>query len=296
MPFSETFDSAKPLVSWLGSVYSGTNHEELLSSLLSISCQDINIPQEIVLVLDGPVSALILSTLQRFERESDLLFSIHKLDRNVGLANALNFGLSFCSGVYIARFDTDDVNLPNRLRVQFEFLENNPSVSLVGSSCYEFTTSCSHETVNALFRSTCLSADISKLLNIVNPIYHPTVMVRLKDLQSLGGYPDIKYFEDYSLWLCMKAASLSLANLSTPLVAMRTDCIISRRVSESYAKHELNFIRWAFFANNLIPFIFLPFFVFRIVSRLITLNVFQKLLRPGRALIRIQNPDLVRDC
>ena len=93
----------------------------------------------------------------------------------------------------------------------------------------------------------------------------------------------------------MKAASLSLANLSTPLVAMRTDCMISRRVSASYAKHELNFIRWAF-SNNLIPFIFLPFFVFRIVSRLITFNFFQKLLRPGRALIRIQNPDLVRDC
>ncbi len=47
-----------------------------------------------------------------------------------GYINCLNLGLKTARGVYIARMDSDDVSLPQRLEEQVRFLEQNPRVDL----------------------------------------------------------------------------------------------------------------------------------------------------------------------
>lgn len=47
-----------------------------------------------------------------------------------GYINCLNLGLKTAKGVYIARMDSDDVSLPQRLEEQVRFLEQNPQVGL----------------------------------------------------------------------------------------------------------------------------------------------------------------------
>src|SRR4051794_28992126 len=50
-----------------------------------------------------------------------------------GVAKALNTGLAYATGQYIARFDSDDICFPNRLAEQVKFLDYNSDHVVVGS-------------------------------------------------------------------------------------------------------------------------------------------------------------------
>lgn len=50
-----------------------------------------------------------------------------------GLAGALNTGLAVARGFYIARADADDINVPERLQVQYNYLQMHHSIDIVGS-------------------------------------------------------------------------------------------------------------------------------------------------------------------
>ena len=52
--------------------------------------------------------------------------------RNQGLADALNLGIEQARGKYIARFDADDLMVPERLEKQVAFMEENKDVAVCG--------------------------------------------------------------------------------------------------------------------------------------------------------------------
>ena len=193
----------RPKVSWLGSIYIGTEAEQLYTSLLSILNQKGVIPYEIVLVFDGQVTAEVQTIIINLKKSNDLL-NVYKLSENKGLGSALNFGLSKCKGNLIARFDTDDVNHSNRLQSQVKFMDANPQISVLCSSAYEFKSSSKEKFVHCQVRKACYGFLIKYLLSFKNPINHPTVMFRKKDILESKGYPNQKFFEDYLLWLKMR--------------------------------------------------------------------------------------------
>ena len=47
-----------------------------------------------------------------------------------GIVPALNKGLEHCQSPYIARMDADDISLPQRLELQYRFLETNSQIHL----------------------------------------------------------------------------------------------------------------------------------------------------------------------
>ena len=55
--------------------------------------------------------------------------------QNRGLSARLNQAVHLARGRYFARMDHDDVSHPDRLRLQFEFLERHPEIDLLGSRC-----------------------------------------------------------------------------------------------------------------------------------------------------------------
>jgi len=54
--------------------------------------------------------------------------------KNFGAAGTRNKGLKIAKGKYIAILDSDDLALKKRLEIQFNYLEKNPHIFLVGSS------------------------------------------------------------------------------------------------------------------------------------------------------------------
>ncbi len=60
---------------------------------------------------------------------------------NLGLPTNINIGLAMARGDYIARIDHDDVALPDRLRLQSAFLDQNPDVAVLGGQIEHFQDS-----------------------------------------------------------------------------------------------------------------------------------------------------------
>src|SRR3990167_3236068 len=57
----------------------------------------------------------------------------YRLPYNLGVTEALRFGLARCDCKYVARQDADDVSFADRLRYQVAFLEANPRIAAVGT-------------------------------------------------------------------------------------------------------------------------------------------------------------------
>ncbi len=285
---------SNPRVSWLGSVYKGSEPNQLYISLISILRQNTNYSFEIVLVFDGPVSEDVKSVINSILKISNLL-KIFKLKENQGLGLALNYGISKCKGDLIARFDTDDVNHLDRLQTQVKYMDDHPYISVSSTSAFEFISSPKNKFVNCEIRKACPTNYIKFLMSIKNPVNHPTVMFRRKDVIRSDSYLNQKFFEDYLLWLRMKKNNYNFGSIMDPLVFVRVDDLYTRRYSLSYLKYEISFIKNSFFINRYIPIIFLPFFICRLVIRLIPNQSFQAFLRKRLKKDVCKNPDFIEN-
>jgi len=134
-----------------------------------------------------------------------------------GLQYNLNNAMRTVDTAYVARFDADDVNLPDRFAAQVAFARSNPDVAAFGGAILEFqpdgrtrrrTTPQTHES-------------IVRFAAWRNPINHMTAFFRSDAFRAAGGYPDIPLKEDYGLWLAMLARGERLANMAEVLVRAR---------------------------------------------------------------------------
>ncbi len=118
---------------------------------------------------------------------------------NQGIAAALNIGLLNAKANLIARFDADDICMPERLMGQFNFLLDHPDYIIVGSDAdymdmngeYVFTyrmPAHTNEAIQELTQSKC-------------PFIHSAVLFRKDPIIKAGGYDTHAYaFQDHLLW------------------------------------------------------------------------------------------------
>jgi radical SAM protein with 4Fe4S-binding SPASM domain len=86
-----------------------------------------------LIIIDDASKDSTLRIIKNYQKE-DCRIRIVNLKRNIGPAAARNAGLRIAKGKYIAVLDSDDVALPRRLEVQYNYLENHPEVFLICSS------------------------------------------------------------------------------------------------------------------------------------------------------------------
>ena len=55
---------------------------------------------------------------------SDKRIRYIKNEQNLKLIKTLNKGIALANGKYIARMDADDISMPNRFQIEYEFMEN----------------------------------------------------------------------------------------------------------------------------------------------------------------------------
>ena len=100
-------------ISVLMSVYKKENPEYLRASLESILVQT-RTADEILLIEDGPLTQELYQVVAEYQKKCDYLH-VHAMEQNVQLGRALAKGVELCKYDLIARMDTDDIAMPDRL-------------------------------------------------------------------------------------------------------------------------------------------------------------------------------------
>lgn len=253
------------------SVYYKENPVFFKQAIDSLLNQTI-LPNEIVLVKDGPLTEDLEAVIVFFITSYKSLFKIISLEENKGLGYALSVGILQCSNDIVARMDTDDLCLATRFQKQINFLLNNNHIDVVGSNIVEFNS-----VPGDLKRIRSMPEyyfSIIKYSKFRNPINHPSVMYRKSKVIEAGNYNgDILFFEDYSLFVRMLKNGSMFHNIQESLLSFRVGTgidTIKRRSGLQYLKEEwkfsllslkighINFFEWLFYIFTKLPFRLLP--------------------------------------
>lgn len=216
----------------LMSVYEKEKPENLILSVESMFAQTVA-PSEFVLVVDGPVGKDLSSAI--FELSEKFPIKEVYLPQNVGLGMALNSGLKHCKNEIIARMDSDDVALPERMEKEIKLMQET-GADIVSCAVSEFEGSVENITATKSLPET--HSDIMEYLRRRNPFNHPAVVYKKSVIQSAGGYKDFRLFEDYELFARALTGGAIGANLKESFLLMRAgDSMYNRRGGRQYVKY-----------------------------------------------------------
>jgi len=133
-------------------------------------------------------------------------------ESNKGLIFSLNKALTKAKGKYIARMDQDDISLPDRLKIQYNYLSLHHDIDLCGSWIQVFS-----KDINYIHKYPVEDKEIKSKFLFENPIAHPSVMFRKKSIKKYKNYKDI---EDYATWL-LNSHRLKYHNIDRVLLNYR---------------------------------------------------------------------------
>ena len=199
-----------PLVSVLIPVYKTAPY--LREAMDSMLCQTFKDFELIVLNDCSPDNAEEI-----LDAYDDSRIVRYKGENNVGLSNVLNVGIGMARGKYIARMDSDDISLPNRLQIQVDYLETHSEIDLASVGMQLFGAKESvwirernpeKVKIEALFHS---------------PVLHASSMWRKDSFERHGlrFRQEMVPAEDYDLWTRAMLKGLKLMNLPEVLYEYR---------------------------------------------------------------------------
>lgn len=220
------------------SVYYKEKPEYLKQSIESIYFEQTLKPNEIILVEDGPLTKELYFTIENLKNNigKEILKTV-KLEKNMGLGNALRIGIEKCSNELIARMDTDDIAYPNRFEEQIKYFKNYPETDVLGTFMSEFTDNINN--IICIKDAPDNKTDMKKYMKLRDPVNHPSVMFKKSKVLEAGNYKEIFLNEDSYLWGRMLSKGCVFKNIQEPLVYFRTtDDTYKRRGGWKYIKAE----------------------------------------------------------
>jgi glycosyltransferase involved in cell wall biosynthesis len=169
-----------------------------------------------------------------------------------GLVSALNTGIGYCRGRYVARMDADDWMRRERLARQSAVLDAADDLAAVGAHVRFFPRReirdgmRSYEGwLNAIDTSECVRAEAW----VECPIAHPTLFIRREILAGFG-YRDVGWPEDYDLFLRLHVAGHAQAVVPQRLLAKRCGARRLSQTSEDYGIDRFTACKASFLAES----------------------------------------------
>lgn len=163
---------------------------ESIQSILDQTFTDF----ELLIVNDGSTDDTV-AVVSTFKDERIRL--LHN-DRNRGLAYTRNVVMEAARGEYIAILDSDDIALPQRLNLQYEFFVQHPEFALCGGHGL-FIDQNGDLMKDDRLRVVLGPENIKMTLLFTNTFVNSAVMFKTAVLRELGGYRDYGPVEDYEL-------------------------------------------------------------------------------------------------
>jgi glycosyltransferase EpsE len=193
-----------------------------------------------------------------------------KVDNTPGISKYLNYGIAKAKGKYIARLDDDDFWCENdKLKMQVEFLENNPEYVLVGGGMIIID----EEGVEKFrYLKNEKDEEIREKALMSNPFTHAAVMYRKDAIESIGGYKNLIHAEDWDMWLRLgkvgKFHNFKLyfgkylvAGQNKSFQFQRRQAKVILKIIREHRKHYPHFLKG--YSLNLMQYIYtyFPFFI-----------------------------------
>lgn len=160
----------------------------------------------------------------------------------VGQPNARNLGMARASGTWIAAADSDDYWHPRRLERQLVFLQEHPSVGVLGA--YGYRISSTGRRLGVFDLGPTSVEEFHKLRQRGTPfgMIHPAILMRRELVEQVKGYPcDYPVGTDLALFNLRIAPLTNIVALPERLVfvEIRPDSSMKRMVDHAYDVYEV---------------------------------------------------------
>ncbi|TFF35523.1 glycosyltransferase family 2 protein [Mucilaginibacter psychrotolerans] len=181
-----------PLVSIIVPSYNHANYVE--ECILSVINQTYNNIQ--LIVIDDGSKDNSVEILKRLQLKHDFILDTQT---NMGLSKTLNKGIkNHAKGEFICCLASDDYMMPDKIKLQVDYLQNNLNMGFVFGKAYKVNDS--GEIFGKLPEVKLPNLNFSSLL-LSNYIPALTGMINRKALDEVGLYDETSYIEDWDMWL-----------------------------------------------------------------------------------------------
>jgi glycosyltransferase involved in cell wall biosynthesis len=183
---------AKPLISVVMPVYNALPFlDDSINSILKQTFSDF----EFVIFDDASTDGSVERLRQWAARDSRI--KLHESKTQLGLSGSSNAVVTHARAAILARMDADDIAHPDRLTRQWQIIESQPDVAVVGTLCNGIDANGREVRPRDRWRLLRRSAYI--------PFPHGSAMFRREVFDRVGGYDDAPGGEDQKLFSKMAA-------------------------------------------------------------------------------------------
>jgi glycosyltransferase involved in cell wall biosynthesis len=199
----------RPKVSVMMGTYNTSKYiGECIESVLNQTFQDF----EFIIINDKSTD----DTLEVIKRYNDKRIIVINNNKNLGVAESLNKGLRKAKGKYIAIMDSDDVMMPERLQITYDYLEKNKEVFLVGGALYYM-----EDNGKLMLKDIPLIGyeKIRERLKERSCFWHNTIMFRNDKKTFYRG--KFRYAQDYDLFTRLNTRGKRMENMPDVLAKYR---------------------------------------------------------------------------
>lgn len=199
-------------------VYVKEKAEFLREAIDSMLNQTVR-PAEFVLVEDGPLTDELYKVIAEYEKNP--IFKVVTLKENQGSGPASAAGVLACSNEWIARLDSDDYSVPERIEKQFALLDKNPKLNVIGANIIEIETENPKNQQKVILPAE--NDEIRKFTGRRCPFRTSAILFKKDIILEAGNYRAFHRVEDYDMFARLVAKGAVSANVQEFLSYMRID-------------------------------------------------------------------------
>jgi glycosyltransferase involved in cell wall biosynthesis len=193
------------------------NNELYLADFINSINNSSVLPKELIIINDGSTD----NSLQILDRFSYIKYlRVINFNKNLGFCVALNAGIKNATAKYIMRIDPDDIILKERIEKQFDFLETNTEIDVVGSNVIYFSNETKKDIIKSNFPLKHEAIE-SAFKEGNHGIQHPSIMIRSRVMKKYKYNQENFKAEDYEIFALIINDGHKFGNILDPLTRMR---------------------------------------------------------------------------